>query len=178
MNTTSPTRIGIISDTHGYLDPRIADVIADCDIAIHAGDIMGQHVLEKMKPRSGKVVAVRGNNDNEFIWNSEEHPTLATLEHVARLKLPGGTLIVVHGHMHGGNHPNHAVMREQFSEARTIVYGHSHKMTCDTAQTPWVVNPGAAGETRTKGGPSCLILEASEADWTIEPLRFADEAAS
>lgn len=176
MDTISRTRIGIISDTHGHLDPRIAEVLEGCDIAVHAGDIMGQSVLEQMRPRSGQVVAIRGNNDNEFIWDSEEHPTLSELDHVARLELPGGTLIVVHGHMHGGNHPKHSIMRRQFAEARTIVYGHSHIMTCDTECLPWVINPGAAGQTRTRGGPSCLVLEADINDWKIESIRFSDEA--
>lgn len=178
MTSTSQTRIGIISDTHGFLDPRIAEVITDCDIAIHAGDIMGQHVLEQMNPRGGKIIAVRGNNDNEFIWESEQHPTLATLDHVANIDLPGGRLVVVHGHLHGGNHPNHSVMRNQFPEARTIVYGHSHKMICDMDESPWVINPGAAGEIRTRGGPSCLVLEASETDWQVESIRFADDPAA
>ncbi len=172
---TSVTRIGIISDTHGVLDPRIADVISSCDIAIHAGDIMGQHVLEQMRPRSGEIVAVRGNNDIEAIWDTAEHSTLEKLEHVEHLKLPGGSLVVVHGHMHGGNHPCHTIMRDQFPDARAIVYGHSHKMVCDTDESPWVVNPGAAGETRTRGGASCLVLEASEQDWRIESIRFADK---
>ena len=175
MNMLSHTRIGIISDTHGYLDPRIAEVISGCDLAIHAGDIMGQHVLEQMQPRSGEVVAVRGNNDNETVWNSDEHAKLSTLDHVANIKLQGGSLVVVHGHLHGGNHPKHSVMRHQFPEARTIVYGHSHKMICDMESTPWVVNPGAAGQTRTRGGPSCLILEVSANDWNIETIRFEDD---
>jgi len=169
----SSTRIGIISDTHGFLDPRIAELISSCDIAIHAGDIMGKHILDIMNPRD-KVIAIRGNNDNEFIWDSSEHATLETLEHVAHVELPSGTLVVVHGHMHGGNHPSHAVMRQKFPDARAIIYGHSHKMVCDTDESPWVINPGAAGETRTHGGPSCLILEVSEECWNIESVRFDD----
>jgi len=178
MATTSVTRIAIISDTHGVLDPRVADVITGCDIAIHAGDIMGKQVLDQMHPRSGQIVAIRGNNDNEFIWNEDEHSTLEKIDDIGHLELPGGSLVVVHGHMHGGHHPDHAVMRKHFPDARTIVYGHSHKLICDTDVLPWVINPGAAGETRTKGGPSCLILEASEQDWKIESIRFADEAIS
>ena len=176
MNMLSHKRIAIISDTHGYLDPRIADVISGCDLAIHAGDIMGQHVLEQMQPRSGNVIAVRGNNDNEFVWDSAEHPHLKTLDHVAHVSLQGGDLTVVHGHMHGGNHPKHSIMRHQFPAARAIVYGHSHIMVCDMDASPWVVNPGAAGQTRNKGGPSCLVLEISDNDWEIESIRFEDDS--
>jgi hypothetical protein len=38
---------------------------------------------------------------------------------------------------------------------------------------PWVLNPGAAGRTRTYGGPSCLLLIAGETDWKVEVHRFA-----
>jgi len=175
MSRLSHQRIGIISDTHGYLDPRIAEVIESCDLAIHAGDIMGQHVLEKMQPRSGDVVAIRGNNDNEFVWDCEEHADLEKLDHVAEIELQGGSLVVVHGHMHGGNHPNHTIMRNQFPHARTIIYGHSHKMICDTESAPWVINPGAAGQTRTRGGPSCLVLDVSGDNWNVEEIRFKDD---
>jgi hypothetical protein len=36
-----------------------------------------------------------------------------------------------------------------------------------------VLNPGAAGRTRTYGGPSCLLLIAGETDWKVEVHRFA-----
>jgi len=174
MDTRSRTRIGIISDTHGHLDARIAEVISGCDMAVHAGDIMGQAVLEKLQPKSGQVVAVRGNNDSEYIWPEHEHDALKDIEHVARIALPGGMLVVVHGHQHGGNHPQHDEMREHFAEARAIVYGHSHKMVCDTIQQPWVINPGAAGKTRTHGGPSCLVLEITAEQWEVESIRFPE----
>jgi hypothetical protein len=38
-----------------------------------------------------------------------------------------------------------------------------------------VVNPGAAGSTRTRGGASCLVLSASETQWTFESFRFIEE---
>ena len=177
MNMLSHTRIGIISDTHGYLDPRIAEVIEGCDLGIHAGDIMGHHILKQMQPRSGDVIAVRGNNDNESVWSPEEHAALKPLDHVASIKLQGGTLVVIHGHLHGGNHPKHSIMRHQFPDARAIVYGHTHVMTCDKESMPWVINPGASGQVRTHGGPSCLILEVSNDDWKIESIRFEDDAA-
>jgi predicted phosphodiesterase len=45
---------------------------------------------------------------------------------------------------------------------------------------PWVINPGAAGQTRTNGGPSCLILEVSGEkleQWQITPYRFPEKNA-
>jgi putative phosphoesterase len=60
------TRIGLISDTHSYLDPKVAEHFADCDEIWHAGDIGELAViteLEKLKP----VQAVFGNIDDKTI---------------------------------------------------------------------------------------------------------------
>jgi predicted phosphodiesterase len=59
-----------------------------------------------------------------------------------------------------------------------IIYGHTHKQIIDKSSMPWVINPGAAGQTRTNGGPSCLILEVSGEkleQWQITPYRFSEK---
>jgi hypothetical protein len=57
-----------------------------------------------------------------------------------------------------------------------VVYGHTHKKVIDDYQQPWVVNPGAAGSTRTRGGASCLILTACAQFWKLESYRFEDRS--
>ena len=47
----------------------------------------------------------------------------------------------------------------------------------DQEAEPWVVNPGASGKVRTHGGPSCLVLHASEDIWEIEAVLFEDNEA-
>ena len=54
--------IGIISDTHGILDPRAYAALADCDLIIHAGDICGPEILRELETLA-PVIAVRGNCD-------------------------------------------------------------------------------------------------------------------
>lgn len=56
------TRIGIISDTHGTLDPKAYAALADCDHIIHAGDICGPEILRELETLA-PVTAVLGNND-------------------------------------------------------------------------------------------------------------------
>ena len=51
MNNDKVTTIAVISDTHSYLDPRIANLISECDYAIHAGDVCGVEVIEAMQPK-------------------------------------------------------------------------------------------------------------------------------
>lgn len=56
------TTIGIISDTHGTLDPRAYAALADVDHIIHAGDIGGPDILRELETLA-PVTAVLGNND-------------------------------------------------------------------------------------------------------------------
>ena len=169
-----PTRIttaAIVSDTHGHLDERIAALVRDCDYAVHAGDILGAEVLAALQPRRS-VLAVRGNNDVPHKWSPDSAAMLHDLPLEAELALPGGTLTVTHGDRQFERPDRHARLRAHFPGARIIVYGHSHFLAIDQTATPWVVNPGAAGRTRTHGGPSCLILTASHTAWRIEMRRF------
>ena len=163
----------MLSDTHGVLDPRVADHIHGCDWIIHAGDIGHPQVLQTLHAITSSLIAVRGNNDVAAKWPIEAHELLEQLPEVVSLDLPGGTVVVVHGHRAGSAKSRHAVLRARYPEARAIVYGHSHRMVCDTATRPWVINPGAAGRSRTYGGPACVILEASEQEWQLASRRFA-----
>lgn len=164
-------RIAIIADTHGFLDPRIAEVVTGCDVAVHAGDIGGADVLLALQPRS-HVVAVRGNNDTPEKWTEQEVRLLDTLPAEAEIDLPGGKLVVVHGDTAGSPAERHDELRRRYPQARAVAYGHSHQASVDQAALPWILNPGAAGRTRTYGGPSCLILTCDNDDWNIETLQL------
>ena len=164
-------RVAIIADTHGFLDPRIAERIQDCDLAVHAGDVGGADVLNALRPRQ-RVYAVRGNNDTPERWPDGERELLATLPHRASVELPGGRLVVVHGDDGGGIEARHRRYRRRYADAAAVVYGHSHRLLTDFRGRPWVLNPGAAGRVRTYGGPSCLFLTCTDGAWTVEPLRL------
>jgi len=176
---STPQRIAIISDTHSVISPDILNTIKSCDQIIHAGDICGAHVLEQLQQITLKVTAVTGNNDVESLWAENEKAVVNSLPATAELDLPGGIVAIEHGHTHGMHQPGHASLRAAHPHARVIVYGHTHTMLVDDDTRPWVINPGAAGATRTRGGPSCLILTASaDREWDIEMIRFEDEAVA
>jgi putative phosphoesterase len=164
--------IAIISDTHGYLDPQIADRIRQCDIAIHAGDVGNAQVIESMQPISGQVHLVRGNNDVAAKWPNEHKERLHELQEYLTLDVPGGSIAVIHGHKQNPVAARHALLRRRYPFARAIVYGHSHRLCIDQEETPWVLNPGAAGKARTYGGPSCLILHVSHDSWHLDTIRI------
>ena len=55
-------KIGLISDTHGLLRPEALQALAGVEHIIHAGDIGGPEVIERLRGIA-PVDAVRGNND-------------------------------------------------------------------------------------------------------------------
>lgn len=170
--------VAIISDTHAHLHKDIDAIIRQCDIAIHAGDICDGEILDAMQPKSGQVVAVKGNNDHSRAWPAHQLEQLGKLPRVAQLDLPGGIVKIEHGHIHDMSTPDHEDLRNAHPEARLVVYGHTHRKVIDDFKMPWVVNPGAAGSMRTRGGASCLVLTASKSLWKIDSYRFDDAAAS
>jgi putative phosphoesterase len=167
-----PTRVCILSDTHGTLDPRVAELAAASDLVVHGGDIGNAAILQLLGTPGERLVAVRGNNDLPGKWPPADHACLAGLPEQAELDLPGGRLAVEHGHRVNPAARRHAALRRRHGAARAVVYGHSHRLICDLDADPWVLNPGAAGRARTFGGPSCLLLHAGRRVWRVETYRF------
>lgn len=164
--------VALLSDTHGVLDKRIAQATKECDIAAHGGDVGSALVLQALKPRSGVIVAVRGNNDTPTKWPANERAWLQRLPVQSSIDLPGGRLVLVHGHQYSPAKRRHEILRKRFPQARAIAYGHSHRLIVDDAEQPWVLNPGAAGKGRTFGSPSYLLLKAGKLKWTVEAIRY------
>lgn len=164
--------VALVSDTHGFVDPRILDAVAGADLVVHGGDVVGAAVLEQLARVAERVVAVQGNNDVAAKWAPEEADVLASLPEVCRITLPGGQLVVEHGHEAGGLQERHARLRKRYPDARAIAVGHSHLLAVDDDEEPWVLNPGAAGADRTHGGPSFVSLVATRKSWRARATRF------
>jgi putative phosphoesterase len=171
-NGDAKVRVGILSDTHGKIDHRIADIMTGCDVVIHAGDIGNKDILTAITPSAGGVVAVLGNNDTRKKWPRGEHSILKRLAEQECVSLPGGDVAIEHGHRIWDTKRCHERLRRKYPEVTVIVYGHTHKRRVDRSCKPWVVNPGAAGRARTFGGPSCLVLSASKHSWRIREYSF------
>jgi putative phosphoesterase len=175
MEKLQSKTVGILSDTHGSIHPGVLEKMNACDLIIHAGDICGGHVLEQLTPKTGEIVAVRGNNDVTQHWVQESTYTLKELSDERRIDLPGGSLAVIHGHQYWSREDPQSAILSHFPDARAVVYGHSHYVQHEKIDDRWLLNPGAAGNRLNRGGSSCLILRASEESWKVEMYRFVNE---
>lgn len=164
--------VALVADTHGFLDPRVAALARAAEVVVHAGDVGGASILEALGAGGAHVVAVRGNNDTPRHWPPDDRAGLDGLPAEARVELPGGSLAVVHGDRLRAR-GRHERLRAAYGDAAAVVYGHSHRLAVDTDGAPWVLNPGAAGRSRTYGGPACLVLTADADGWSVRTHRFA-----
>jgi putative phosphoesterase len=172
MNKSS-VRVLLLSDTHGHVHPEILALARSADLVVHAGDIGDPCVLEQLGEEDCQVHAVLGNNDVAAKWPAGARSVLELLPMSEMVSLPGGDLAVEHGHRRNPVKKRHGLLRAAYPEARLVLYGHSHRQLIDDAQTPWVVNPGAAGRSRTYGGSGCVVLTAGTQEWRLEAFRFA-----
>src|SRR5438128_10101693 len=118
--------IGLIADTHGYLDPRVPPALKGVDLILHAGDIGVEGVLAALE-RIAPVRAVAGNNDAKL----------------AQLGLPlrvDVDLVGVRIHL-----VHRLIDAVPSADTRVVVYGHTHKALVTERDGMLWVNPGAAG---------------------------------
>jgi putative phosphoesterase len=118
-------RIGLVSDTHGWLDPRVLGEFAGVDAILHAGDIGAPVIVDTLRGVAPTYV-VRGNNDRT--------PDLLALPERVDLELGGVRIHLVH-------RPQDA----RPGDAEIVVYGHTHRARVERRDGVWWVNPGAAG---------------------------------
>ena len=133
------TRIGLISDTHSYLDDAVFEHFATCDEVWHAGDfgdIKVANALKAFKPLKG----VYGNIDGQDIRT----------EYSEYLKFNCEKVKVWMTHI--GGYPgkyNPKIREELFQEQPDLfICGHSHilKVIYDKKISCLHLNPGAAGK--------------------------------
>lgn len=155
--------IGVISDTHGHLDPRAVPALRGAELILHAGDIGSQAVLDRLSELA-PVLAVRGNSDAGTPL-ARQHPETRWLERE-------GVRIAI---THIGGRPADiasALPREAELRPQVYIFGHSHTALLETVDGVLFLNPGAAGRPRFGGGLSVatLYVGAGAAAAKIVPL--------
>ena len=133
-------RIGLLSDTHGWLNPKVFDFFKDCDEIWHVGDIGSTDVarcLSSFKP----LKAVYGNIDDYRIRQMFPKIQIFTVENVKVMMT------------HIGGYPGHYEpgIKELIIKEKPNIFisGHSHilKVMNDKELNLLHINPGAAGNS-------------------------------
>lgn len=134
-------RIGLISDTHGFLDPKIEKYFSVCDEIWHAGDVGNYKVIEDLQKICPIVRCVYGNIDGQDIRKSYPKNLRFNCEEVDVWMT------------HIGGYPNRysSDVKEEITKnpPKLFICGHSHilKVIYDKKLSLLHINPGAAGKS-------------------------------
>lgn len=149
-------KIGLISDTHNYLDPQVFEYFKDCDEIWHAGDFGSVSIAEQLE-KIAPVIGVYGNIDGEDIRN--EYPLHQRFEREG--------LKVWMTHI-GGIPGRYCIpIREEMEKnpPELFICGHSHILRISRDQDlnkMLYMNPGAAGKQGFQSQRTVIRFEITE----------------
>ena len=131
--------VGVLADTH--IPRRARDLphlayqyLAGVDAIIHAGDVVSEGVLDRMR-EIAPVYAVLGNNDRGMVLPSQ-----------VSLCFEGVEIAVIHDS--GARVGREARLRRWFPSARVVVFGHSHTPVNEWEDGLLLFNPGSPTDRR------------------------------
>lgn len=138
-------KIGVISDTHGFLDPRVEKFFAGVDHIFHAGDI-GHPIIELELKFIAPVTLVVGNNDPDLIFKETEVITLA------------GKKFLLHHIIYPQSLSDKAVLLIKREKPDVVIFGHTHKKFSEVVNGVLFFNPGYAGKPKFGAERSVALL--------------------
>lgn len=132
------TKIGLLSDTHGFIDERILDFFKETDEIWHAGDFGTLEVFDKLsafKPLKG----VYGNIDGHEIRLRVPEIITFTCEQVK--------VTMTHIGKQYGKYSKKLFPILMKEKPQLVIAGHSHilQVKYDKTMNFLFINPGAAG---------------------------------
>ncbi len=143
-------KLGIISDTHGFLDPRVEKLFKGVDHILHAGDI-GDPIIELELKFIAPVTVVLGNTDLGLAYKLMESVTLAEKK------------FLVHHIVNPLELDEKLDRRITREKPDAVVFGHTHKRFAETVNGVFFFNPGYSGKPKlgTERSVALLHLEAN-----------------
>jgi len=168
---TSMARIGVISDTHGHLDPAVGVVFAGVQLIIHAGDIMDPATIEELE-RIAPVIAVAGNMDDAKLGPLPREVTgeVAGVRFVAGHKRKRLLKRLALGKIEG-------VTKEDPPDL--VIFGHDHVPAVEWVEGSLYLNPGTATSPHEEDEvPTVAVVEVEKTGLSVRfvPLPRSTES--
>ncbi len=166
------TTLGIVSDTHGYFHPNLADDLSGVDRILHAGDVGDPAILDGLEALA-PVTAVWGNIDDASLRRR-----LAEHE---RFTVAGLDVWMTHIAGRPGRWQDGMGTKLEATPPDVLVCGHSHILQVERVAAlddMLYVNPGAAGKQGFHQTKTCLRLTVEDGRATEAAVVHLDPDAS
>ena len=142
-------KIGVISDTHNFFDPKIPELFAGVDHILHAGDVGTAWIIFQLE-QIAPVTAVLGNNDSAMSLKETEIVELDARK------------FLVHHIINPQSLDRPIARRIMRQRPDVVVFGHTHKRFNETLGGMLFFNPGYAGRPKFGAARSLAILHCDE----------------
>lgn len=151
-------KIGLISDTHDFLDPKIPALFRGVKHILHAGDIGAPMILHELESIAS-VTAVGGNTDDpSFRYRDTQILELA------------GRRFLLHHIVNPRALADDLKARIARTRPDVVLFGHTHQPFNETIDGVWFLNPGYAGRQRFDLPRSVALLHCHEKEIHAESL--------
>lgn len=165
-------RIGMISDTHGYIDAwrKAISVLGEIDILIHTGDILSSgpfnpryegyqpsELAAAINSAPFPIVFAKGNCDAEIDTLALDYPIESPYALIDRGEI---SILATHGHLYEED-----ALAEMGSRYKVdiIVRGHTHHRGIKKIDRVTIINPGSVALPKNPDGiPSVAVVELGE----------------
>ena len=158
-----PSRIGVISDTHGYLDPQVLELFAGVTHIIHAGDVMDPEILRTLETVA-PVTAVAGNLDDPAVAGDLPREVTGEVD---------GVRFVVG---HKAKRLLNRIVRGKLSlsDFDLVVWGHEHIPSATWVDGVLHLNPGTASSPEEEDdGPTVAVVEQTSTGLSVRFIPLA-----
>jgi putative phosphoesterase len=159
-------KVGVVSDTHGFFDSHLSELLAGVELILHAGDVGPREVLDELE-RIAPVRAVRGNVDSALLGLPPRLTTrLGEIQIEILHQLPASQTELHEWANHDAAERVRprgldVLLRSFDRRTRVVIFGHSHQPCVVELGGVLFFNPGSAGKQRFSLPRCCGVLEVS-----------------
>lgn len=153
----SMKKIGVLSDTHGLIRPEVAEMLAGCDLIIHAGDMDDAQTLGALGSIGPPCRIVWGNCDYGA-W-AEGLPPFELFEFAGN-------------HFYVRHIPWQIDIDPVAAGVDVVITGHTHSAEIRHEDHVLFLNPGSAGPSSGKKPATAAIISLEGVDIKPELIIF------
>jgi putative phosphoesterase len=140
-------RLGLISDTHGYFNPKIAAIFNSVDLICHAGDIGNERVIYELAKLSPLRV-VHGNIDY--------FPLSVKYSREELLEIGNQRILLIHQFNIYKSTDRQKL--KKYGKLSAVFCGHTHRHSVENFESVQIINPGSAGNGSRFEPPGVMIV--------------------
>jgi putative phosphoesterase len=133
------TRIGLLSDTHGFMPPELWTYFTEVDEVWHAGDFGNRDLIDE----------IRAHKPFRGVWGNIDGPAIRhEIPEIAEFQIEDLRVSMIHIGGYPGKYTKAAAESLDRFKPGLFISGHSHilKVIFDPKRDCLHINPGAAGQ--------------------------------